>query len=203
MGDSYEFDDGSATTFATSCGPWVRSPNSPVGENHLLRSMSVVQHVSYGDHTVSYRTFDGAASEVLRLNFIPARVTGVGEVLPTRNDLNQTPSNEASPLRWFPPLTLGSPRYGRRLGWLRDPPVNAAHVSRMPKSLLFDQQSVAHPERSLFEQFAACRKGFSGISEHRIEKTAESFRCIKPNRLIRTESLQEKPQQLRTCGRQI
>jgi hypothetical protein len=32
----------------------------------------------------------------------------------------------------------------------------------------FDPQSVAHPERSLFEQFTACRKGFSGISEHRI-----------------------------------
>ncbi len=61
---------------------------APVGENHLLRSMSVVQHVSYGDHTVSYRTFDGTASELLRLNFIPARVTSVGELLPTRNDLN-------------------------------------------------------------------------------------------------------------------
>src|SRR6266705_1284621 len=30
----------------------------------------------------------------------------------------------------------------------------------------FDPQSVAHPERSLFEQFTECRKGFSGISEH-------------------------------------
>ncbi len=89
VGGSYEFDDGYGDCIRNFM--WALggiSEFAPVGENHLLRSMSVVQHVSYGDHTVSYRTFDDAANELLRLNFIPARVTSVSEVRPTRNDLN-------------------------------------------------------------------------------------------------------------------
>src|SRR3989442_15819736 len=54
---------------------------APAGENHLLRSSSVVQKVSYGGRSVSYRTFDKASTEVLRLSFRPARVTA-GDATP-------------------------------------------------------------------------------------------------------------------------
>jgi hypothetical protein len=62
---------------------------APAGEDHLLRSSSVVQKVSYADRSVAYRTFDKTANEVLRLNFKPARVTSGGAVLTERRDLKE------------------------------------------------------------------------------------------------------------------
>ena len=61
---------------------------APVGENHVLRSSSVVQKVAYGDRSVQYRTFDPAATEVLRLRFKPARVTAGDASLRERGDLD-------------------------------------------------------------------------------------------------------------------
>lgn len=60
---------------------------APVGENHLLRSSSVVQQVEYGDRRIRYRTFDNDAREVLRLIYRPTRVTAGTETLNERNDL--------------------------------------------------------------------------------------------------------------------
>jgi hypothetical protein len=60
---------------------------APAGQNHLLRSSSVVQKVSYGDRRVDYRTFGAAATEVLRLNFKPSRITAGGAALSERSDL--------------------------------------------------------------------------------------------------------------------
>lgn len=60
---------------------------APKGKNHLLGSSSVVQRVSYSDQSVSYRTFDRDATEVLRLHFKPVRVTAGGVVLPKLQDL--------------------------------------------------------------------------------------------------------------------
>ena len=60
---------------------------APVGENHLLRSSSVVQKVDYGERSVDYRAFDKEATEVLRLNFKPARITA-GDALLKRQDLD-------------------------------------------------------------------------------------------------------------------
>ena len=40
---------------------------APIGENHLLRSTSVVQKVTYQPHHIAYRTFDDAGTEVLRV----------------------------------------------------------------------------------------------------------------------------------------
>ena len=48
-----------------------------------------MQKVSYGDHVVKYRTFDDAATEVLRLNFKPVRATAGGALLNLRDDLKQ------------------------------------------------------------------------------------------------------------------
>lgn len=60
---------------------------APKGENHLLRSTSVVQKVKYESRGVSYRTFDKAATEVLRLNFKPSHITAGGTPLAERKDL--------------------------------------------------------------------------------------------------------------------
>jgi hypothetical protein len=60
---------------------------APAGENHILRSSSVVQKVSYGDRSVAYRTFDLAATEVLRLSFKPSRIAAGGVALAQRDDL--------------------------------------------------------------------------------------------------------------------
>ncbi|MBN2288622.1 MAG: hypothetical protein JXQ83_04765 [Candidatus Glassbacteria bacterium] len=54
---------------------------APAGENHLLRSTSVVQTVSYGPRRVSYRTYDLDAVEVLRLGARPKSVrAGAGRL---------------------------------------------------------------------------------------------------------------------------
>jgi hypothetical protein len=47
---------------------------APAGENHLLRSSSVVQKIDYAPTTIAYRTFDDAGDEVLRLTAKPKRV---------------------------------------------------------------------------------------------------------------------------------
>jgi hypothetical protein len=62
---------------------------APQGENRLLRSTSVVQQVKYGDKSVSYRTFDEASTEVLRLAFNPVRISAGGSPLSLRDDLKE------------------------------------------------------------------------------------------------------------------
>lgn len=59
---------------------------APLGANHLLRSSSVVQRVTYASRRVEYRTFDAAAVEVLRLAFKPARIAAGGAALEERAD---------------------------------------------------------------------------------------------------------------------
>ena len=48
---------------------------SAAGEDHLLRSSSVVTDVSYAPGEVRYRTFDDSGEERLRLSFVPKTVT--------------------------------------------------------------------------------------------------------------------------------
>jgi hypothetical protein len=60
---------------------------APPGEDHLLRSTSVVTRVSYRPGEVSWRTFDDRAVETLRLSFVPISVTAGGVALPRRGDL--------------------------------------------------------------------------------------------------------------------
>ena len=60
---------------------------APIGQNHLLRSTSIVQSVTYGRGSIEYRTFDQSGMEVLRLNFRPGRVTAGSERLSVREDL--------------------------------------------------------------------------------------------------------------------
>jgi len=60
---------------------------APVGQDHILRSSSVVQTVKYGNRSVEYRTFDASARDVLRLGFKPQQVTAGGAPLAERGDL--------------------------------------------------------------------------------------------------------------------
>lgn len=61
---------------------------APRGEDHLLYSSSVVQKVKYGGSGIEYRTFDKAATEVLRLASDPVRILVDELALPRRSDLN-------------------------------------------------------------------------------------------------------------------
>jgi hypothetical protein len=54
---------------------------APPGEDHLLRSTSVVPEVHYERGRVSYRAFDDAGEEVLRVTFAPATVIADGVAL--------------------------------------------------------------------------------------------------------------------------
>ena len=60
---------------------------APKRENHLLRSTSVVTAVDYGPRLVAWTTFDGDATETLRLTSRPASVTAGGRPLSARDDL--------------------------------------------------------------------------------------------------------------------
>jgi hypothetical protein len=60
---------------------------SPAGENHLLRSSSVVKSITYQVDQVSFTTFDTSSREVLKLAFTPIEVAVNGVLLPKRTDL--------------------------------------------------------------------------------------------------------------------
>jgi hypothetical protein len=60
---------------------------APVGQNHLLRSSSVVQKVTYSPSRISYKTFDPVGSQVLRLGFKPVRITAGDSVMAERKNL--------------------------------------------------------------------------------------------------------------------
>jgi hypothetical protein len=54
---------------------------APEGENHILRSTSLVTKVSYAPNRVAYSTFDAESAEVLRLAFSPSKDTSGGAAL--------------------------------------------------------------------------------------------------------------------------
>jgi len=68
---------------------WAVPEWAPSDESHLLGTSSVVTKIRYGKGSVTYSTFDAAASDVLRLDFIPEFVTANGKPLARRNNLEQ------------------------------------------------------------------------------------------------------------------
>ncbi len=62
---------------------------APPGEDHILRSSSVVENVRYGIGRIQYRVFDLGATEVIRLSFAPSRVTAGGKALTRGSDLRE------------------------------------------------------------------------------------------------------------------
>src|SRR5579863_5492327 len=84
---SYWFDDGYSDYIRNFLWAMGAIPEfAPVGQNHLLRSSSVVQKVDYETNSISYETFDADATEVVRLNQAPAHVSAGGSDL-TRVDV--------------------------------------------------------------------------------------------------------------------
>lgn len=47
---------------------------APSGENHLLKSTSVVQKIKYSTKNITYKTYDASAREILRLATKPAAI---------------------------------------------------------------------------------------------------------------------------------
>jgi hypothetical protein len=84
----YWFDDGYADYSRNYSWAMGAMPEfAPHGQNHLLRSSSVVQKVRYSKQGIEYQTFDKAATEVLRLTSRPARVLAGDSVLTQGADL--------------------------------------------------------------------------------------------------------------------
>jgi hypothetical protein len=62
---------------------------APAGQDHVLRSSSVIQKVAYTFRRVTYKTFDAAGRQVLRLSFKPEHVTSGGKEIVLREDLRE------------------------------------------------------------------------------------------------------------------
>jgi hypothetical protein len=54
---------------------------APQGQNHLLRTTSVIKEIHYAANSVAYTTFDNGSREKLRMGFEPSAVTAGGVVL--------------------------------------------------------------------------------------------------------------------------
>jgi hypothetical protein len=60
---------------------------APAGENHLLRSTSVLSAIVYNGSSITWDTFDANSTEVLRLSAQPLSVSVGGTALAQRTDL--------------------------------------------------------------------------------------------------------------------
>lgn len=88
--DSYWFDDGYGDHIRHYLWAMGAIPESaPAGENHLLRSSSIVTHVSYSPDSIQYTTFRSDASEVLRLKAAPKLITADATKLAIEKDLTK------------------------------------------------------------------------------------------------------------------
>ena len=68
---------------------WLPAEFGAVRENHLVRTTAVVNSVVYRAGQVRYSTYDAppGTMEVLRLAFVPQRITADGQTLKPRDDL--------------------------------------------------------------------------------------------------------------------
>jgi hypothetical protein len=83
---------------------------APAGENHLLRSSSVVQKITYSNSVIAYQTYDREAKEVLRLAAKPVAVLIDG------TPMKETKSTAAEGWVWEPLSTGGVLRIHRTKG---------------------------------------------------------------------------------------
>ena len=90
LANPYWFEDGYADAGRSFIWAMGAIPDfGPVGQDHLLRSSSVVQKVTYANRKVEYRTFDKEGTEVLRLSFKPSRILAGGTDLTERSSLKE------------------------------------------------------------------------------------------------------------------
>lgn len=62
---------------------------APNRQNHLVRSTSIVNNITYSLSGINYSTTDATSTEILRTNFVPASVVVDGLELSQRADLTQ------------------------------------------------------------------------------------------------------------------
>ena len=62
---------------------------APANENHMLRSTSVIQQISYQPKVIHYQCFESKSNQRLRLNFFPRKVTADGKVLSKKEKLDE------------------------------------------------------------------------------------------------------------------
>lgn len=62
---------------------------APAGQNHLVKSSSVVNRIEYSEHKIEYDVFDDGSTEVLRLVSKPAEIKISGKVI-TENEQNNS-----------------------------------------------------------------------------------------------------------------
>jgi hypothetical protein len=68
---------------------------APNDQDHLLRTSSVIQNISYQTGQISYQTFDDHSQELLRVNtFVPVSVTADGVPLPRLNSVSELDQQE-------------------------------------------------------------------------------------------------------------
>lgn len=86
-GDKNWFEDGYADAGRSFMWAMAAVPAfAPKGQDHLLNSTSTVRHVKYSAGRVEYETFDNSGSEVLRLSFMPVKVTEGNSTLSKTDD---------------------------------------------------------------------------------------------------------------------
>jgi hypothetical protein len=87
--NTYWFSDGYSDYLRSFSWAMAAIPElAPRARNHLLGSTSVVRRVAYARRSIVYTTFDRRAVDVLRLRFLPSRVTAGGGLLRLRRDLS-------------------------------------------------------------------------------------------------------------------
>jgi hypothetical protein len=87
--EKYWFEDGYADAGRNFMWALGAVPEfAPIGENHLLRSTSVVRYISYGKEAIEYGTFDANSTEVMRLTFNPTQILAGGVPLKRQENLD-------------------------------------------------------------------------------------------------------------------
>jgi hypothetical protein len=61
---------------------------SPSGEDHLLKTTSVIQQIDYNENHITYKTFDEHSREILRLHAKPSEIHLDSEIIIEMGDLN-------------------------------------------------------------------------------------------------------------------
>jgi hypothetical protein len=86
--NAYWFTDGYGDYFRNFLWTLGAIPEfAPRGQDHLLRSSSVVTDVQYGQKSLTYKTFRPFAVDVLRLSYLPRQVRVGDAAIAVRNDL--------------------------------------------------------------------------------------------------------------------
>ncbi len=113
---------------------------SPAGQNHLLKSTSVVRRIEYGADSVSYETSDGSSVDLLRLAFEPGSVVSGGKPLVNLAD--------KADLTLYEGYTFNAP--GDVPGVLRvrhDASPQVVIAAALDKTMVASEQNVVAPTR--------------------------------------------------------